>query len=130
MGYSVIMGRKTYDSLPDKFRPLPGRQNIILSRNTDLQYEGAEVTTSAQEALDTCTGSEIFVIGGEEIYKLFWDFYDQICLTLVSGDYEGDTFFPLIDFDQWVEQESEFHSPDIKNPGHSYFRFKRKHEQH
>ena len=98
MGNSVIMGRKTWESIPEKFRPLPGRTNIVITRQTNYEAKGAIVTDSlesARAAAARALGSdEIFVIGGGEIYREALPFTDRLYLTLVDDTTEADTFFP------------------------------------
>jgi dihydrofolate reductase len=110
MGKPVIMGRKTWDSLPRK--PLPGRRNIVISRKADQPLEGAEFVRGIDEALASAQADhppEIAVIGGGEIYRLFWPLANQVYLTEVDLDVEGDTFFPKINSDEWDLLESEAH---------------------
>jgi dihydrofolate reductase len=102
MGKPVIMGRKTWDSLPRK--PLPGRRNIVVSRTIDIAPLGAAAAGSIEEAFELAEvdhTAEIAVIGGGEIYRLFWPMADQIYLTEVDVDVEGDTFFPKINPEEW-----------------------------
>jgi dihydrofolate reductase len=103
MGSAVIMGRKTWDSLPARFRPLPGRRNVVITRNADWQAEGAEAVNSVEAALDLLHGAaKAFVIGGAEIYALALPFADELELTEIDADLRGDTFFPAwnrADFD-------------------------------
>jgi len=113
-GGTVIMGRKTFDSMG---KPLPNRRNIVVTRNTDLKIEGAEVTQSLEEALDLCQEEEeVFVIGGAEIYKAALDKTDKIYLTRVHQSFEADAFFPELDPEKWEETAREYHEPDEKNP--------------
>ena len=110
MGKPVIMGRKTWDSLPRK--PLPGRRNIVISRQTAQLVEGAAFVRSVDEALALAQVGhppEIAVIGGGEIYRLFWPKANQIYLTEVDLEVEGDTFFPKINADEWELLEAERH---------------------
>ena len=110
MGKPLIMGRKTWDSLPRK--PLPGRRNIVISRNIDIPIQGAEVARNREEALALATvdrPAEIAVIGGGEIYRLFWPLADQIYLTEVDLEVEGDTLFPKLDPAEWELLEAEPH---------------------
>jgi dihydrofolate reductase len=96
-GHPVIMGRKTWESLPEKFRPLPGRLNILVTRQQNYEAGGATVCASLKEAFDVArseTTDEIFVIGGGEIYKQALPFADRLYLTLVDDDKVGDVFFP------------------------------------
>jgi dihydrofolate reductase len=108
MGKPVIMGRKTWESLPK--RPLPGRRNIVISRRPDYVAEGGNVVRSAGEALEMCRNEpEVSIIGGGEIYGLFWTLADRIYLTEVDLEVEGDTRFPVIDPDLWRETGREVH---------------------
>lgn len=108
MGKPVIMGRKTWESLPRK--PLPGRRNIVVTRRDGFSVEGAEVAASAEAALALTEGApEVAVIGGGEIYRLFWPLVDRIYLTEVDLDVEGDTHFPRLDPAGWREIARERH---------------------
>jgi dihydrofolate reductase len=112
-GHTIIMGRKTFDSMG---KPLPNRRNIVITRNADLKIEGAEVTTSVDDALALCkTEEEVFIIGGAEIYKEALDKTDRIYLTTVHQRFEGDAYFPELDRSKWVETAREEHQPDEKN---------------
>lgn len=94
-GHAVVMGRKTWDSLPDRFRPLPGRRNIVVSRDPGWRGGGAERAASVEEALAQLEGEQrVFIIGGAEIYAAALDRADELFLTEVDLDVEGDTFFP------------------------------------
>ena len=100
LGSAVIMGRKTWDSLPARFRPLPGRQNIVVTRDPAWQAPGAHAVGSMDGALDllTTTGApRAFVIGGAEIYALALPLADTLVLTEIDADLHGDTFFPAWD---------------------------------
>ena len=108
MGKPVIMGRKTWESLPK--RPLYGRHNIVITRNRDFVAEGASVVAGAKEAL-TAAGDahEIAVIGGAEIFSLFMPLASRIYLTEVDLSVEGDTVFPPLDPGEWREVSRERH---------------------
>jgi dihydrofolate reductase len=100
-GHLVIMGRKTWESIPEKFRPLPGRLNIVVTRNPEYIAEGAEVCTSLSEAIEKAkeiseadTEAEIFVIGGGELYKEALPLAEKLYLTLIHEEKDGDVFFP------------------------------------
>jgi dihydrofolate reductase len=113
-GHTVIMGRKTFDSMG---KPLPNRRNIVITRNADLKIEGAEVTQSLDDAFAKCTDeAEVFVIGGAEIYKAALEKTNKIYLTRVHQDFEGDAYFPDLDPQKWVEVAREDHQADAKNP--------------
>ena len=116
MGCPVIMGRKTWDSLPARFRPLPGRRNMVVTRNPDWQAEGAEAFTSLQFALAAVSSlPKAFVIGGAELYALALPHADQLCLTEVHAAVDGDTLFPTWDRKQFTEISREAHqSGDLR----------------
>ena len=98
MGCPVVMGRKTWESLPAQFRPLPGRRNVVATRNRCWKDEGAEVVPSFDAALVLLAGTgKAFVIGGAQIYTLALPFADELVLTEIDSDLDGDTFFPIWD---------------------------------
>ena len=108
MGKPVVMGRKTWESLPR--RPLPGRRNIVITRQRDFAPEGAEVAATPEEALGLCGDvPEVAVIGGGEIYRLFWPLVDRLYLTEVDLEVAGDTHFPAVSPDEWREVGREHH---------------------
>ncbi|MEO5499443.1 MAG: dihydrofolate reductase [Candidatus Saccharimonadales bacterium] len=103
LGTSVIMGRKTFDSLPPMFRPLPGRENIVLSRNPSLDIEGVICVNSLAAAISAAT-KEVFVIGGGQIYQDALPITDTIYATEVQATFpEADTFFPETDYNEWQQ---------------------------
>ena len=106
INHPVIMGRKTYDSLPDKFRPLPDRKNIVLSTSLEPQ-EKIYIAGNMEEALKLTKGKDSSVIGGERVYQLFLPLIDQLEITRVYRDFEGDAFFPEINWDEWKLSERE-----------------------
>jgi len=121
MGHSIAMGRKTYESIG---RPLPGRQNIIITRKPDYQSDGCMVFHSLREFLQFCKGQseEIFVIGGAEVFTEMFTYADRLYITYIHDEFAGDTFFP-----NWNEQEWELTScepglKDEKNPFDYEFR--------
>ncbi len=94
MGSPVIMGRKTWDSLPPKYRPLPGRHNIVVTRNTAWHAEGATRAMSLNDALDVASGaSKVYVLGGGELYAQALPMADELVLTELAADRPGDTYF-------------------------------------
>lgn len=108
MGKPVVMGRKTWDSLPR--RPLPGRRNIVITRQRDFAPEGAEVAVTPEQALRLTEGApEVAVIGGGEIFRLFWPLVDRLYLTVVDLAVDGDTLFPEVDAAEWREVAREHH---------------------
>ena len=101
-GHTVIMGRKTWESLPPRFRPLPGRRNIVISRQTDYAAPGAEIAGSLENALQLASTAEtLFVIGGAEIYAQALGLADRLELTEVNLAPEADAWFPAIDPQRW-----------------------------
>ncbi len=103
MGHPIIMGRKTWESLPEKFRPLPGRTNIVVTRQRDYKAEGATVVDSlenARAAAARASGAgEVFVIGGGELYTAALPYANRLYLTVIDGDADADTFFPSYEQD-------------------------------
>lgn len=106
VGHAVIMGRKTYDSIVKRLgRPLPDRKNIVVTRDRNFSADGVIVAHSLEDAVRmTDTNEEVFVIGGEQIYKLALPYTDRLYVTEVEADIaSGDTFFPDIDKSVWHE---------------------------
>ena len=94
-GRTVLMGRKTWDSIPPRFRPLAGRRNLVLTRQAGLALDGAEVFSSLDAALDACAEDEaVFVMGGAEIYALALPLAEVLELTELDATFEADSFFP------------------------------------
>jgi dihydrofolate reductase len=123
MGHPIIMGRKTYESIG---RLLPGRKNIIITRNPDLKIEGAEIYTSFEDVLENVKDEKVSVIGGAEIYKLAWPYLTEIYRTLVKAEFEADTFFPDIKFAEFDLVWEEEHIRDEKNPyDYTFQKYKR-----
>lgn len=112
MGCPVIMGRKTYESIG---RLLPGRRNIIITRNRDFVVEGADMVSSLEEALVITKEDKAFIIGGAEIYRLAFDRCSEIYRTLVKEKYKADTFFPDLTQSRFRLVWEECHEPDEKN---------------
>jgi dihydrofolate reductase len=110
LGHTVVMGRKTWDSLPDKNRPLPGRKNIVLTRQWDWKAQGAVTAQKLDEITDDATGS-VFVIGGSEIYRIALPLVTRIELTEVHRDFDGDAVFNF-ERSQWRETLREDHVTD------------------
>jgi dihydrofolate reductase len=95
MGCPVVMGRKTWDSLPARFRPLPGRRNIVVTRQADWSEAGAEPAASLEAALALAAGAQkVFMIGGAQLYALALPLADELELTEIDADLDGDVFFP------------------------------------
>lgn len=112
-GHAIIMGRKTFDSLP---RPLPNRTNIVVTRDREYRPDGATVVHSIEDAIARAGADrEVFVIGGEQIYRQTLPIADRLYLTLVDNDFDGDAWFPAYDAHEWKEIASEQLPPDEKN---------------
>lgn len=110
LGKAVLMGRKTFESIG---RPLPGRANLVLTRDRAWSAPGVVVVHSVEEALSRAAGSsELVVIGGAEIYRLVLPFARRMYLTHVHADVPGDTFFPDFDATQWDDVECRMHPAD------------------
>ena len=102
MGKPVIMGRRTWESLPKK--PLPGRRNIVITRNADYQADGAQIVGSVDEALAACAGEEeVSIIGGGQVYERAMDRTNRIYLTRIDLEVEGDTYLPELPDVEWRE---------------------------
>lgn len=114
MGKPVVMGRKTFESIG---RPLPGRQNIVLTQQLDKLFSGCEVAHSIEEALTLAQGDEIMVIGGAEIYRRFMPLAQQLYITLVHAPLSGDVIFPAWEPQDWQECTREAH---VQDEQHAY----------
>jgi dihydrofolate reductase len=123
-GHTVIMGRKTFESMP---RALPNRTNIVITRQSDYQAENITVTSSLSEALEIAKNDpRPFIIGGGEIYKQSMGIADEIELTRVHANFEADTFFPEINSHQWKEVWREEHTADEKHAyAFTFLRYKK-----
>lgn len=109
-GKPIIMGRKTWESLPDTFRPLPGRHNIVVSRNPTYQADGATVVSSLTAALDAAVNADdAFVIGGAELYRQALPLARRMVLTRIEQDFEGDAHFPSFTDADWQMTRQDAH---------------------
>ena len=126
MGQCIIMGKKTWESLPKK--PLPGRKNIVLTDNPDEHIEGSITAYSIDDALSKCSKDEqIFIIGGGSIYRQFMPLASRLYITHIHKSTAADTFFPEIHGNEWEEIEKEEHLNDSElNPPYSYVIYRRK----
>ena len=107
-GHTILMGRKTFDSIG---RPLPNRQNIVMTKDENFEREGIKVINDFDEALELIKESneDVFVIGGSKIYELFEPVANSLAITRILKDFEGDAFFPDINWDLWqIEKEEKF----------------------
>jgi len=116
LGCPVLMGRKTFESIG---RPLPGRRNIVITRNTTWQHDGVEVAHSLDDALAlVAQEARVFVIGGGELYAQALSQADDLILTEIDADFEGDAFFPPWDRHAFAEQSRETHQSELGWPYH------------
>ena len=114
MGHPIIMGRKTWQSIG---RPLPGRRNIVVSRDASLDAPGAEVAASLDEALTRTQGAtDVFVIGGAQLYAAALPRADRLLITEIDHDFDGDTTFPAPDPARWREAARDHHPPVSERP--------------
>src|SRR5262245_38225452 len=124
MGHCVVSGRKNYESIPNRFRPLPGRTNIVVTRNPSYAAPGAVVVASLDAALGEARDrgeTEVFVIGGGELFNSALPQTDRIYLTRIHHDFDGDVFFPALDPVQWKESERHDVPPDARHKyGYSF----------
>ena len=107
-GHTILMGRKTFDSIG---RPLPNRQNIVMTKDKSFEQEGIKVINDFDEALELIKESneDVFVIGGSKIYELFEPVANSLAITRILKDFEGDAFFPDINWELWqIEKEEKF----------------------
>lgn len=104
LGHPIVMGRKTFDSIG---RPLPGRRNIVVTRNADWRHEGVEVAHSLQDAVALAGGESASIIGGAQIFAEALDLADRMIVTHIDKQYACDTFFPEIDPARWTAVASE-----------------------
>lgn len=122
LGSPVLMGRKTYQSL--KIKPLPGRQNIIVTRDAELVCEGCDVVTSLQSGLQLASNEEkLFIIGGADIYQQSLSLAEELYITYVDVKVEGDRFFPEVDMTKWDLLREHACEADEKNPHNMVFKF-------
>ena len=114
MGHSIVMGRKTFDSFPR--RPLPGRQNIVITRDTGWDYPGVTVAHSLEQAIASALTDVVFIIGGAQVYKEALPLVEVLHLTMIHARWaSADAYFPALDMDQWQEVEREHHDSDHRN---------------
>ncbi|WP_294952123.1 dihydrofolate reductase [uncultured Eubacterium sp.] len=110
MGHTVVMGRKTFESLP---KALPGRKNIVISSNAEYQAQGATVVTSVEEALQIADNEEVFVIGGGKIYAEFLPYADKLYLTEIDAECaDADTYFPQFNKSEYIKEIINYYDID------------------
>jgi dihydrofolate reductase len=126
MGHTIVMGRKTYESIG---RPLPGRVNVILTRDRSFTADNCVILHSVEEVLEKYkdTMQELFIIGGSEIFVQFFPFVDKLYITKLESEFEGDTYFPDYDINKWKVVSEEKGIIDAENLyEHTYYIYDRK----
>lgn len=113
-GYPIIMGRRTFESIGSK--PLPRRTNIVLSRDHTYTAEGITVMHSVEQVLEQYANSAAFIIGGAQVYSLFLPVAKRLYVTMIDHEFEGDEFFPTIDWSEWRQIHEEPGLQDERNP--------------
>jgi dihydrofolate reductase len=120
MGKPIIMGRKTFDSIG---KPLPGRKNVVVTRNKEWQFEGVTSVTSLEQAFTSAEADaalngedEVLVIGGSQLYEKALEYMDRLYLTEVHAQIEGDAYFPDVDWREWQEVGREDFKAEGPNP--------------
>ncbi len=119
MGHPVVMGRKTWESLPEVYKPLPGRENIVLTRDaSSVKINKGQVIIHKHidMILEIAKAEEVFVIGGAEIYKLFMPHAQTLHLTFVHGEFKGDAYFPEVSLNDWFESTKRKSDKAIGDP--------------
>jgi dihydrofolate reductase len=121
-GHVVIMGRRNWDSIPLKYRPLSNRENAVITRSKTFSHPDCVVFNSIEEALahyknDTTETRDLFIIGGGQIYahSLKYDLCDELYVTFIDQEFEGDTYFPKIDDNKWKRELMMHHPTDENN---------------
>lgn len=113
LGKPIIMGRKTYESIG---RPLPGRKNIIVTRDKTFSAAGCDIVHSLSDAIQAASDAEeIFIIGGAQLFAEAMPLVQRLYLTVIHENFKGDTFFPSLNNNEWHETHHEDHEPDEKN---------------
>lgn len=126
MGKAIVMGRSTFESIG---RPLPGRLNIVITRNKSYESEGVTVVHSIEEAIEIANKhhEEVMIIGGEQIFKEVLPYADLLYITLIQHEYEGDTYFPIYEKDWEIISTSDQNITDSGIP-YTYMLYKRKNQ--
>jgi dihydrofolate reductase len=116
MGHAVLMGRKTYESIPEKFRPLSGRTNIVLTTQREYEAPGCIAVNSIDEALTAVPAhQELMVIGGAYVFEELMPVVDRLYLTEIDGEYSGDVYVPDLDLSEWRVRTREEHPRDERH---------------
>lgn len=125
MGKPIVMGRKTFDSIG---RPLPGRQNIVITRDTSWHADGITIIHDVEDlvsVLDDPDANEVMIIGGAQIYNALIDKADRLYITEVDLDVDGDAFFPKLKKDEWTQVSCDPHPAQDSQPSYSFIMYER-----
>lgn len=124
MGKPILMGRKTFQSIG---RPLPGRQNIVITRDPDFSAEGCDIVNSIEAALDCCKQAEdVMLIGGASLYEQTIPKADHLYITRIHHQFEGDTWFPEFESSGWISEfREDFKADDTNRFEHSFIKYSR-----
>ncbi|MDQ0232594.1 dihydrofolate reductase (trimethoprim resistance protein) [Metabacillus malikii] len=118
-GHPIILGRKNLESIG---RALPDRRNIILTRKKDFTFNGCEIAHTVNDVFELCKNEqEIFIFGGEQIYRMFLPYVEKMYMTKIHDEFEGDTFFPEVNYKEWNEVSVKKGIRNDKNPYEYYF---------
>jgi len=123
MGHTIIMGRRTYESIG---RSLPGRNNVVISRQSNLVLPGVTVVSSIEQAIQCATTGEVFIVGGAEIYREALRMAERILVTDVHCDFDGDTFFPPLRPGDWREISREKHNDAVSGLAYDFVTLERR----
>lgn len=122
MGHTIVMGKNTFYSLPEKFRPMPGRRNVILSKDKNLEIQYVQIFHSIPKLMEGLKDEkEIWIFGGANIYQQFIDLVDELHITHVDGDFDADVFFPKINPEIWKIVSEKKVPKDEKNSHDSVY---------
>ena len=116
--HHVIMGRKNYESIPEKFKPLPNRTNVVVTRQKNFSAPGCRIVNALEEGIESARvagESELFIIGGSEIYALGMPYANQLYLTEIDANVDGDTYFPSFNKIEWQEHSRTHHEADARH---------------
>jgi dihydrofolate reductase len=102
----VVMGRKTWESLPNNCKPLPNRTNVILSSNKELKLSSANIFNSVDDILEHYNDKTVWIIGGTKVLQDFLPYADNLYITRINHDIDGDTYGPLMDYNEWILESS------------------------
>lgn len=125
-GHPVVMGRKTYESLPKFVRPLKKRKNIVMTRNSAFSEKGIHIAYNLEEALKMCESEKSYIMGGSEIYRQFLPLSDRMEVTWIHNIFEGNVLFPKVEWENWSEIKRESHLDEKTGMNYSFTTYTRR----